>query len=107
MLLKPIAQLNVVQNIMRIKTITVISITALLTIFLMQNTDSVNFSFLWADFRISKLVMMTAVSVTSFIIGVLVGRPKRVKKFGGNETDIYSGNIKTNTLSDEDKNYIN
>jgi uncharacterized integral membrane protein len=62
----------------------------------MQNTDDVNFAFLWADFRISKLVMMTGISVFAFILGVLVGRPKKVKKLGDEST-----------LSDEDKDYIN
>jgi uncharacterized integral membrane protein len=81
---------------MRIKTIVVIGITALLTIVLMQNTDEVDFAFLWASFRISKLVMMTAVSVFAFILGILVGRPKKVKRLGDN----------TKTLSEEDQDYI-
>ncbi|HEY2580922.1 MAG TPA: hypothetical protein VGI43_03905 [Mucilaginibacter sp.] len=80
---------------MRVKTIIIISITVLITIVLMQNTDDVNFAFLWADFRISKLVMMTGVAVFAFILGVLVGRPKKVKKLG-----------EENSLSDEDKDYI-
>jgi uncharacterized integral membrane protein len=78
----------------------VVLITALLTIALMQNTDSVNFAFLWADFRLPKLVIMTAVSVVAFILGVLVGRPKRVKQLGGEN----SGN--RSNLSEEDQDYI-
>jgi uncharacterized integral membrane protein len=81
---------------MRIKTIVVIGITVLLTIVLMQNTDQVDFAFLWTSFRISKLVMMTFVSVFAFILGVLVGRPKNVKRLGGD----------SKTLSEEDQDYI-
>ena len=81
---------------MRIKTIVVIGITVLLTIVLMQNTDQVDFTFLWTSFRISKLVMMTFVSVFAFILGVLVGRPKNVKRLGGD----------SKTLSEEDQDYI-
>lgn len=92
---------------MRIKTIAVILITVLLTIVLMQNTDTVRFSFLWATFQISKLVMMTAVSVVAFILGVLVGRPSRVKKLGGTFIEGEHQREDPNTLSDEDKEYIN
>jgi uncharacterized integral membrane protein len=88
---------------MRIKTIVIIIITILLTIVLMQNTGRVNFDFLWATFWMSKLVMLFFVAAISFVLGVLVGRPKRVKRLGGDYTD--KGN--SNTLSDEDKEYIN
>lgn len=92
---------------MRIKTIAVILITVLLTIVLMQNTDTVRFSFLWATFQISKLVMMTIVSVVAFILGVLVGRPSRVKKLGGTFIEGEHQREDPNTLSNEDKEYIN
>jgi uncharacterized integral membrane protein len=92
---------------MRIKTIVVILITVMLTIVLMQNTEPVSFSFLWATFRMSKLVMMTAVSVTAFILGILVGRPSRVKRLGGTFIEGEHQREDPNTLSDEDKEYIN
>jgi uncharacterized integral membrane protein len=92
---------------MRIKTIVVILITVMLTIVLMQNTEPVTFSFLWATFRISKLIMMTAVGVVAFILGVLVGRPSRVKKLGGTYIEGEHQRDDPNTLSDEDKDYIN
>ena len=97
---------NVQLIYMRIKTIIVILITALLTIVLMQNTGPVTFSVLWADFRIPKLVMLTAVSVIAFILGVLVGRPKRVRRIGGDYIDDNIRKDDTNTLSDEDREYI-
>jgi len=43
---------------MRIKTIIIILITVLFTVVLMQNTGRVTFSFLWADFSLSKLTML-------------------------------------------------
>lgn len=92
---------------MRIKTIVIIVITILLTIVLMQNTGRVNFSFLWATFWMSKLVVLFFVAAISFVLGVLVGRPKRVKKLGGDFTDSTADKSNSNTLSDDDKEYIN
>jgi uncharacterized integral membrane protein len=92
---------------MRIKTIVIILITVLLTVVLMQNRENVNFNFLWATFLISKLVMLLLIGGVAFILGVLVGRPKRVKRLGGDLTDGDLEKGKTNTLSDEDKEYIN
>jgi uncharacterized integral membrane protein len=91
---------------MRIKTITIVLITVILTAVLMQNTDNVNFNFLWATFRVSKLVVLALVALIAFILGVLVGRPKRVKRLGGDFNDDNSDARRTNTLSDEDKDYI-
>jgi uncharacterized integral membrane protein len=51
---------------MRIKTMVVIFITVLLTVILMQNTEAVKFSFLFSTFYLSKLVMLTAVSVAGW-----------------------------------------
>lgn len=91
---------------MRIKTMFIIFITVLLTVVIMQNTDKVLFKFLFADFMISKLVLLLIVAIVSFIIGVLVGRPGKPKYIPGQveETDNFKN--KTNTLSDEDREYI-
>ena len=91
---------------MRIKTIIVILVTAILTIVLVQNNEPVYFSFLWGTFRISKLIMMAAVAVIAFILGVLVGRPSRVKKLGTDFTNNDIDKTNSNTLSDEDRDYI-
>jgi len=92
---------------MRIKTIIILVITILLTVVLMQNTGAVYFNFLWAEFRMSKLVVLIFVAAISFVLGVLVGRPKRVKKLGGDYTDNNLDKTNSNTLSDDDKDYIN
>lgn len=91
---------------MRIKTIIIILVTVILTIVLMQNTEPVSFSFLWATFKMSKLVMMAFIGVVTFILGVLVGRPARVKKLGGTFIEGEHERNNPNTLSDEDKDYI-
>jgi len=91
---------------MRIKTIAIIVITALLTIVLVQNTGPVNFSFLWATFRLSKLVMLISVAAVAFILGVLAGRPSRVKRLGDDLYDNHPDKENANTLSDEDRDYI-
>ena len=90
---------------MRIRTIVVIVITMLLTIVLMQNTGQVRFTLLFADVYISKLVVLTGFSVVAFILGVLVGRPKRSKyNIGAYHDELHKDD--SDTLSDEDREYI-
>ena len=91
---------------MRIKTIIIILITVLLTILLMQNTGRDHLDFLWGIFYMSKLIMLAFVAVIAFVLGVLVGRPKRIKRLGGDSTDYDPKNPNPDTLSDEDKEYI-
>ena len=91
---------------MRIKTMFIIIITVLLTVVIMQNTKEVAFNFLFATFYVSKLVMLLAVAVVSFIIGVLVGRPSRPKYTPGKEEEIDDIKSKPDTLSQEDRDYI-
>jgi uncharacterized integral membrane protein len=92
---------------MRIKTMIIIFITVLLTVVIMQNTDEVFFKFLFATFRISKLVMLLAVALVAFIIGVMVGRPGRPRYIKGQDENIETTTKTSNTLSDEDRDYIN
>jgi uncharacterized integral membrane protein len=92
---------------MRIQTIVIILITFFITILLMQNTGTVKFTILFKDVYISKLVMLTLVSVFGFILGFLVGRPKTVRRLGGDFNDPNQTDERTDTLSDEDKEYIN
>ncbi|HTD99502.1 MAG TPA: lipopolysaccharide assembly protein LapA domain-containing protein [Mucilaginibacter sp.] len=92
---------------MRIKTMVIIFITILLTVVIMQNTKEVPFNFLFATFYVSKLVMLLAVAAVGFVIGVLVGRPGRPRYIKGQDEEITDQKKPTNTLSDEDKDYIN
>jgi uncharacterized integral membrane protein len=91
---------------MSIKTIFVIAVTVLLTVILMQNTDAVKFTILFTDVQISKLVMMTGVFVTGFILGAIVTRPKKAKyDIGRYHDEVHHDD--PDTLSDEDREYIN
>ena len=92
---------------MRIKTIVIIIITILLTVVLTQNTNATTWKFLWVTFSISKLLMLFIVALVAFILGILVGRPKRVKRLGGDNVEEGTRQDKPNTLSNEDKDYIN
>ncbi len=91
---------------MSIKTIFIVVITILLTAALAQNTDKVPFTFLFTNFYVSKLMLMAVVAILAFILGIMVGRPKRAKF----DIEGYHDNIRKkedpNTLSDEDKDYI-
>ncbi len=91
---------------MSIKTIIIIVITVLLTTILMQNTDQVKFTILFGDVYLSKLVVLGVVAVIAFILGVLVARPKKQEyDIEAYHDQIHKG--EANTLSDEDRDYIN
>jgi uncharacterized integral membrane protein len=99
---------------MRIKTIFIIVITILLTIIIMQNAEPVPFKVLFFETTTSKLLMMLVTAIAGFVIGYLVGRPKRTrftKEFdhGYDEDEHREGTSRKdnhNTLSDEDRDYI-
>lgn len=91
---------------MSIKTIVIVVIAVLLTIVLMQNTDEVYFKFLFATFRVSKLMMMLIVAVTGFILGLIVAWPKKQKFDIEGYHDAMRKKDGTDTLSDEDREYI-
>lgn len=82
----------------------------------MQNTGEVLFKVFFASFYISKLAMLLIVGLVTFILGILVGRPKKTGYFQGSDRDhdapdddiIHpSTKNKSNTLSDDDREYIN
>ncbi len=90
---------------MRITTMIIIVITILLTIVLMQNTEPVKFTILFGTFYVSKLMALLSFAVVAFILGVLVGRPKKAKyDIGGYHDSIHKND--PDTLSDEDRDYI-
>ncbi len=93
---------------MKAKTIFVIVITCLLTIFLMDNSDSVEFNFLiGAPVPVSKLLVIGVCIVIGFILGFIVGRPR--KTVSSYDTEIEKGQPAAeskSSLSDEDRDYI-
>jgi uncharacterized membrane protein YciS (DUF1049 family) len=91
---------------MRIKTIIILVIAIILVIVLLQNSGRINFQFLWANFWVSKLVMLLLMTAFGFILGYLVGRPKNIRRLGGDFSDDNINKGTPGTLSDEDKEYI-
>jgi uncharacterized integral membrane protein len=91
---------------MSIRNICALVIVVLLTIIIMQNTDEVKFTLLFSTVYMSKVAVLTAVSVAAFILGVLVGRPKNKKYDIGEHYDTLHEDDDKNTLSDEDRDYI-
>ncbi len=105
---------------MNFKIILLIVLSVLTTVILMQNTDEVLFKILWKEVYISKLVMMLGVTLFGFIIGVIVGRPKKKIKvnnypesgkdvpleINNPEDDYYIKPEPKKGLSDEDRDYI-
>jgi uncharacterized integral membrane protein len=91
---------------MSLKTIIIIVITVLLTTILMQNTDQVKFTLLFTEVYLSKLVVLAAVALIAFILGIIVGRPKKAKyDIGAYHDELHKDD--PDTLSDEDRDYIN
>ena len=88
------------------KTIFIIILTILLTIFLMGNTDAVNFKFLWIDFEMSKLLVIGICVLFGIVIGYILAKPK--KTVSSYDTDIdENGDVLTkDKLSAEDRDYI-
>jgi uncharacterized membrane protein YciS (DUF1049 family) len=84
----------------------IIIITVLLTVVIMQNTDEVPFKFLFARFEISELVMLLISAAIGFIIGVLIARPGKPKYIPGQVENADPDKKASDTLSDEDRDYI-
>jgi uncharacterized integral membrane protein len=98
---------------MSLKITLAIIITIGLTILIIQNTEEATFTILFASVKLPKLVMLTAVSVSAFILGVLVSGSSRKKvrdhyddydDEGEDEND--QPRRRPDTLSDEDREYI-
>jgi hypothetical protein len=98
---------------MSFKTTVAIIITIGLTILIMQNKEEAEFTILFAEVKLPKLVMLTAVSASAFLLGILVSRPAKPKY--QEPYDDYEDEDEDNdsrprrrpdTLSDEDREYI-
>lgn len=93
---------------MKPKIIFIILSTALLTAFLFLNNDAVPFNFIVvSDVYVSKLIVIGICIVIGFILGFLVGRPR--KTVSSYDTEIeknYNTTENKSTLSDEDRDYI-
>lgn len=88
------------------KTIFIIILTALLTIFLMVNTEPVDFDFLVTTVAVSKLVVIGICIIIGFIIGFIAGRPRKTLSSYDDEIEKNHTNSTKKELSDEDRDYI-
>lgn len=91
---------------MRIKTIFIIVATILLTIVIMQNNQDVSFNILFWSSRFSILIMLAIIAIISFIIGLMLGRPRKSTFDDSHPSMDNPSGTKPDTLSDEDKEYI-
>lgn len=91
---------------MSAKTISIIILTALLTIFLMVNTEPVDFDFLVTTLPVSKLLVIGICIIIGFIIGFVVGRPRKTVSSYDDEIERNQSVSNKKELSDEDRDYI-
>jgi len=91
---------------MKGKTIFIIAFTAVITIFLMMNTDAVEFDFIFLKKDVSKLVVVGVCTLTGFILGYWAGKPKTTISSYDTENPQDNPEDRRNTLSDEDRDYI-
>ena len=91
---------------MSFKTIFIVTITVLVTIVLMKNTDEVNF-WIFGDTYVSKLAILGVMFALGFIIGVMIARPRKKPAAIENPDESTTGpKDNPSNLSDEDREYI-
>ena len=91
---------------MRAKTIFIIFLTVLVTVFLMINTDAVEFDFIFSKIQISKLLVIGICTFIGFLLGYLAGRPRTVVSTYDNTDEDGFNDRPKDGLSDEDREYI-
>jgi uncharacterized integral membrane protein len=93
---------------MKAKTIFIIIVTVLLTVFLMANNDAVEFDFLIGQpVEVSKLIVIGICIVIGFILGFIAGRPRKTYSSYNDEIEKnYPNQENKSELSDEDRDYI-
>lgn len=94
------------------KTIFIIAFTALITTFLIMNTDAVEFDLIFVKKDISKLLVVGVCTFVGFILGYWAGKPKTTISSYDTENpqetpEDRRNELKRNSdLSDEDRDYI-
>ncbi|TDQ07035.1 LapA family protein [Pedobacter metabolipauper] len=91
---------------MTAKTIFIIAITAIISIFLMLNTDAVEFNLIFVKKDISKLVIVGICTFIGFILGYWAGKPKTTVSSYDTNNPQETPEDRRNELSDEDRDYI-
>ncbi|RYG20365.1 MAG: LapA family protein [Chitinophagaceae bacterium] len=93
---------------MKPKTIFALLITVLLTIFLTVNSDAVDFDFIIGEpVAVSKLLVIGICVLIGFILGFIVGRPRKtVSSYDTEIEKAHPASENKSGLSDEDREYI-
>jgi len=89
---------------MRAKTLFIIAFTALVTVFLVINTDAVEFNFIFTTAEVSKLVVIGVCTFIGFVLGYFVAKPRTTVTTYDDHFN--ADDSKKDHLSDEDRNYI-
>lgn len=93
---------------MKFKTIFILFLTVVLTVFLTVNRDAVDFDFIIGDpVPVSKLLVIGVCVLIGFILGYIAGRPRKTLSSYDPEIE-KAGNADSNasSLSEEDRDYI-
>ena len=92
---------------MKAKTIFIVIVTVLLTVFLMDNREPVDFNFIFVDdVPVSKLAVIGTCILIGFILGFIAGRPRKTYSSYNDEVERSQAEETKSTLSDEDRDYI-
>lgn len=91
---------------MKSKTLFIIFLTAIITVFLMLNTDPVDFNFLFSEVPVSKLLVIGVCTLIGFILGYLAGRPKTVISSYDARFEETEAHHDGDHISKEDRDYI-
>lgn len=92
---------------MRARTIFALIVVILLTVVIMQNQEPADFTLLFIQLHVPKLILLTVMSAAGFILGLLVstsGRSRRHRSYPDEGHD--DDTSRPGTLSDEDRDYI-
>jgi uncharacterized membrane protein YciS (DUF1049 family) len=99
---------------MRVKTIFLLAVAIIITVLIMQNNEPAKFNILFfSGAYVSKLSVLLFVAIASFVAGIVIAQPKKYKidtnHYQADEDDDSEQprQTKHNTLSDEDRDYIN
>ena len=96
---------------MRVKTIFLLVVGILIAVLILQNDQVSRFNILFfSGVYITKLSVLLVVALASFAAGVVIAQPRKYRidtsqQDEDNEED--HPKRKTDTLSDEDRDYIN
>ncbi len=93
---------------MSTKTIFIVILSVLLTVFLMVNNDAVEFDFIIGKpVEVSKLIVIGICILIGFILGFIAGRPRKtISSYNEEIEGQIEQNERKNSLSDEDRDYI-